>query len=226
MLHEHGVPHEAIEPGIDDGGLRPGRVSPPAWAAALANLKACAGAESLRLAGCATGALVLGADTICVMDGKLFGQARDADEARATLAAFDDREHEVITGVALVDAQTGQREMFADRAVVRWGEVGTKRIDEYVRSGAWRGKAGAYNLVERIGAGWPITHEGDWTTVVGLPMRRLMPRVRTLLVASAPAHAPIAPGLRDGMNSAMPPVPSGCLPGLTAWAGVGAGAGG
>ena len=37
----------------------------------------------------------------------------------------------------------------------------------------WRGKAGAYNLADRVADGWPIECEGDPTTVMGLPMRRL-----------------------------------------------------
>ena len=46
-------------------------------------------------------------------------------------------------------------------------------IYSYVAGGEWRGKAGAYNLSERIQAGWPIECKGDPTTVMGLPMRKL-----------------------------------------------------
>ena len=46
-------------------------------------------------------------------------------------------------------------------------------MQHYLDEGAWRGKAGAYNLQERIDAGWPIRCEGDPSTVMGLPMRRL-----------------------------------------------------
>jgi predicted house-cleaning NTP pyrophosphatase (Maf/HAM1 superfamily) len=53
-------------------------------------------------------------------------------------------------------------------------------IDEYVSSGAWKGKAGAYNLSERIAAGWPLRCEGDETTVMGLPMLKLLPLLRSI----------------------------------------------
>jgi predicted house-cleaning NTP pyrophosphatase (Maf/HAM1 superfamily) len=46
-----------------------------------------------------------------------------------------------------------------------------------VDSGQWAGKAGAYNLSERLEAGWPIEYEGDPTTIMGLPMRALMARL-------------------------------------------------
>jgi len=53
------------------------------------------------------------------------------------------------------------------------GAIDDGRIEAYVWGGDWRGKAGAYNLSERVEAGWPITCEGDPATVMGLPMRRL-----------------------------------------------------
>jgi len=66
-----------------------------------------------------------------------------------------------------------RRWLVADRAVVRVGPISDEQIEAYVASGEWRGKAGAYNLSERIEAGWPIECLGDPTTVMGLPMRRL-----------------------------------------------------
>jgi septum formation protein len=68
--------------------------------------------------------------------------------------------------------------MFTDRATVRLGRIAPPEIDGYVASGQWRGKAGAYNLAERLEAGWPITYEGDPGTIMGLPMRRLAPLLR------------------------------------------------
>lgn len=171
LLRDRGLDHEVRNPGIDDGRLRPGRAATPAsWVASLAYLKARAGADQEP-----DGTLVLGADTICVHDGRIIGQPRDADEARRTLLAFEGRHHEVYTGVALIESS--RRDIFVDRARVRVGELGSERIESYVASGMWRGKAGAYNLGERLAAGWPITFEGDPTTVVGLPMTMLTQRL-------------------------------------------------
>ena len=55
--------------------------------------------------------------------------------------------------------------------------MGPARIDEYVATGEWSGKAGAYNLSERMAAGWPIEYDGDPTTIMGLPMRALLARL-------------------------------------------------
>lgn len=171
LLRDRGLDHEVRNPGIDDGRLRPGGAATPAsWVASLAYLKARAGADQEP-----DGTLVLGADTICVHDGRIIGQPRDADEARRTLLAFEGRHHEVYTGVALIESS--RRDIFVDRARVRVGELGPERIESYVASGMWKGKAGAYNLGERLAAGWPITFEGDPTTIVGLPMTMLTQRL-------------------------------------------------
>jgi septum formation protein len=102
---------------------------------------------------------------------------------------LENGQHEVLTGVALVDPATGRRELFVDRARVRVGAIGGERIGEYIASGGWRGKAGGYNLAERIQEGWPIEYEGDPTTIMGLPMRILPARLEAFARGSALAPA-------------------------------------
>lgn len=136
--------------------------------------------------------VILGADTVCVRGREVFGQPRDADEAARMLRTLEQGEHDVITGAALVwdagepgtDAHTAAnillpghragRWLLLDRARVRVGRIGEARLRRYIDSGAWCGKAGAYNLAERLDAGWPMHVLGDPTTVMGLPMRRLL----------------------------------------------------
>ncbi|MCX5662395.1 MAG: Maf family protein [Planctomycetota bacterium] len=84
-----------------------------------------------------------------------------------------ERSHDVVTGVALLGADDVQPERFADAAVVNMRRVAAGDLEEYLDSGQWRGKAGGYNLFDRQRAGWPMTVEGDPTTVVGLPMTAL-----------------------------------------------------
>lgn len=181
LLEQMGVAFEAVAGGVDDGPLRPGSAcSPRQWVAGLAYLKAAAAAWGLGAAS-AAGATVLGADTVCAVDGRLLGQPRDEADAAAMIRSVEDREHEVLTGVALVSrgASAGtwseNRTILADVAVVRVGRIGEGAIREYIASGDWRGKAGGYNLSERLEAGWPIEVTGDPGTVMGLPVRRLEP---------------------------------------------------
>lgn len=93
------------------------------------------------------------------------------------LKALQNGSHEVVTGVALVWPDSARREIFVDTAVVHVGTIGDVEIENYIKDGGWQGKAGAYNLSERIEAGWPITYEGDPSTVMGLPMKALLRRL-------------------------------------------------
>lgn len=181
LLHEAGFAHEAAHPGFDDALLVPGQVAPGVWIASLAYLKAWAKwRETVRL-GHRVARFILGADTACLVDGDLVGTPTSPAEARAMIARMAGREHDVITGVAIIDTTTGQRQLFVDRAAVTLGALSASQIDEYIATGGWKGKAGAYNLSERVEAGWPITWEGDPTTIMGLPMRELRRRLGPLL---------------------------------------------
>lgn len=164
-------------------------MTPPQWVAALAYLKAAAGLAHLGPSTTGEPApIVLGADTACVHDGRLVGTPRDAEEARAMIRELRGGRHDVVTGVAIIEPGTGRRLLFADTASVEVGDLSDAQIDEYIASGGWQGKAGAYNLSERLAAGWPIRYEGDPATVMGLPIRRLM-RLLDRWPADGPAGA-------------------------------------
>jgi len=172
LLAERGIRHTAAHPGVEDSVLVPGHVTPEQWVAALAYLKAVAGIEGQPVPS-AECDWVLGADTACVADGRIIGTPESAEEAAAMLRTFSNATHEVVSGFALVCPRNGTRHIYADAATVHVGALSPAQIDDYVASGQWRGKAGGYNLSERIDAGWPITYVGDHTTIMGLPMSRL-----------------------------------------------------
>lgn len=174
MLEESGYGVEVIDAGIDDGLLKPGLVPPAWWVAALALLKATAGADEASRRGLVFP--VIGGDTVCVHRGKIIGQPEDARHAWSIIDSFRNARHAVLTGVAVVDQETGERRLAVDVAWSSLGDLPDSEIDAYVASNDWRGKAGAYNLTERIAAGWPIEFEGDPDTIVGLP-RRLLPEL-------------------------------------------------
>jgi septum formation protein len=177
LLNEAGITHAAEHPGFDDASLRPGNVRPEQWVASLAYLKAWA--KSLE----SDADVIIGADTACILDGRLIGTPTTAVEAEGMIRAFMDREHEVVTGVALIDRRGGAtgRRLFAERANVRMGRLGDDEIARYVAGGEWDGKAGAYNLRERIDGGWPLEYDGDPTTIMGLPMRALLRHLQAML---------------------------------------------
>lgn len=188
LLREAGYPFQVIESGVDDGQLDPGSAIPAEWTISLAFLKARAAREKLtpedRRAG-----VVLGADTIVVKRDHIIGQPVDAADAAHIIRLLRDGTHEVLTGCCLLWPDN-RRDLFFDRAVVRVGSIPDAAIDEYIASGNWRGKAGAYNLAERQAAGWPITCEGDPATVMGLPLRKLRTRPGFTALDRAKESAP------------------------------------
>lgn len=185
FLLDAGIEHHAVTPQLEDSQLEPGLIDPARWVSSLAYLKARSGLDwfwdkARYELGSLENWLLLGADTACVLQGRLVGTPRDADEAKGMLESFSGATHQVVTGVALIDPHTRRRWVFHDSATVEVGELGPQQIDEYIRTGGWEGKAGAYNLSERMEAGWPLRCVGDPTTVMGLPMRALKSRLDKL----------------------------------------------
>ena len=118
--------------------------------------------------------VVIGADTIVELDGKILLKPIDADDACKMLRRLSDREHRVITGVAIVQ---GDRSMTAHEITrVFFGEMSDEEIAAYVATGEPMDKSGSYALQ---GGAAPFIKkiDGDWSNVVGLPLYRL----RTLL---------------------------------------------
>lgn len=180
MLREADFDPVVIEAEVDDSELQL-RTSEPAEAAmALAWLKAAAGAQSAP-EGCR---VVLGADTFVVKNGRIIGKPIDEADSRRIVRLLTNGEHEVLTGVAVAllteQGEIADRVLLCDAARVSVGDVAEEAVEAYIQSGNWRGKAGAYNFSERVAAGWPLTCDGDPTTVMGLPMLRLAPLLRRL----------------------------------------------
>jgi len=190
LLREAGFEFDSIAPDLDDADLEPSRGATPAqWVAALAYLKARAAQCTLDETS-ARSALVLGADTICVVAGRIVGKPRDAQDAERMIGALSSRRHDVLTGAALVGPTGAERTILVDRARVEVGLLTPEEVARYVATGAWAGKAGGYNLSERLEAGWPIRFDGDSATIMGLPMGRLTPLLRARLGATGADVAP------------------------------------
>ena len=186
MLEQLNIDLRIRQPDIDDAKLMPGRVTPQQWVAALAYLKSRRVADALRAQGQIQGT-VLGADTVCVTpQGEILGQPRNLEDARRMLKLLSAAQHQTMTGVCLIDLGTGNRILFHDAARVIVGALSEQQLESYLASGGWRGKAGAYNLSERVEAGWPIQCIGDPATVMGLPIARLKPILRRLLSRTGP----------------------------------------
>jgi septum formation protein len=111
--------------------------------------------------------VVLGADTTVTLDNHILGKPEDAADAARMLRLLSGRTHRVITGVAVVTAES--TEVAAEVTAVRFLTLSDEEIAAYIVTGEPMDKAGAYAIQGRA-ARWIPRIEGDYFNVVGLPI--------------------------------------------------------
>jgi len=116
--------------------------------------------------------VVLGADTIVVLDGEIFGKPRDLADAEAMLARLAGRAHEVITGVCLVEWGRPVIVKFSETTRVRFRPLSPAQVCDYLTSIDPLDKAGAYAAQDDGGRIIECV-EGSFSNVVGLPVERV-----------------------------------------------------
>lgn len=149
--------------------------TPPEWnpertVTALAERKAMQVYDSLA-APDKEGVIIVGSDTVVVRDGVILGKPADEQEALSMIASLQGRDHLVFTGVALVNS-AGQILVRSSTTRVTMKQLSSGEMEAYVRSGEGLDKAGAYGI-QGLGATIVTGIEGDYFTVVGLPLSLL-----------------------------------------------------
>ena len=172
LLARAGVRFEVAAAGIEERA-RPGE-APEALAERLACEKALAVAQRL---GSAPSRLVLGADTIVVLEGDVLGKPVDASDAEHLLGRLVGRAHRVLTGVAVVasDRLVPASRVVESRVVMR--SASSEEIRRYVESGEPLDKAGAY-AAQGEGRRFIARIEGSESNVIGLPLDETLALLR------------------------------------------------
>lgn len=150
------VPAAAAECGVCS------RESPREFVARLARQKAKDVGDRIRKG------LVLAADTVAECQGQVLGKPASEHHAREMLTLLRGRIHYVHTGVCLWQFPGEQFLTRVRTTKLRMDEVSDSQLDEYLASGGWAGKAGAFGYQDRLG--WIHIVEGSESNVVGLPM--------------------------------------------------------
>ena len=135
--------------------------------------------------------IVIGADTMVVLDGKIFGKPRSASDGKHMLRSLSGRTHEVITAVSVwmvaapnaEDVSLGFR-TFADISHVTFRDLTDEEITDYLRKGESFDKAGAY-AIQGEGAALVDHYDGALDTIIGLPATRLIKEFPDLVNAEA-----------------------------------------
>lgn len=166
ILDRLGLEFEVVPAPDDVEGEWDGEEPPEAFARRAATAKADA------VAAGRPDRLVVGADTIVVLDGRVLGKPADGAEARTILGRLAAREHVVHTGVAVL-APGPRRAAGVESTAVRFRGLTAAEIEAYVETGEPLDKAGAYGIQE-FGASLVEGIRGCYFNVVGLPVARLL----------------------------------------------------
>lgn len=165
ILEGLGLPFRVTVSGAEEN-IDPG--TPPYLAVERLSLLKAADAAK----GQPENALVIGADTVVVLDGEILTKPVDEEDAARMLARLSGRQHSVLTGISVMRRRDGKAVSVFEETKVCFRTLSEEEIMRYVSTGEPLDKAGAYGiqgrgslLVERI--------EGDYFNVVGLPVCRL-----------------------------------------------------
>ncbi|MYD31842.1 MAG: septum formation protein Maf, partial [Nitrospira sp. SB0661_bin_20] len=115
--------------------------------------------------------LVLGSDTVIEIDGTLVGKPQDLDDAETMLCQLRGRTHQVHTGIALIHETVSVTVVRGETALVRMTAFTDQELRHYLETEESLGKAGAYSI-QGEGARFIEKIEGDYPTIVGLPLRQ------------------------------------------------------
>lgn len=170
LLRESKYRPEVVPAGVAE--LSCDYLTPSELALFNAKLKAASVAISYR------DAVVLGADTVVALGSEVFGKPRDLEDARRILQKLVGKTHDVITGIALIEANMGRITLRPVCSAVTFRSLSATEIDSYLNIVNPIDKAGAYAaqesgsvIIERI--------NGSFTNVVGLPMEVIRPLLRS-----------------------------------------------
>ena len=164
LLADAGYDFEVAPSIIAEPESTDSHVGAAAFAEALSFLKASSVAEGRE------DALVIGADTVVALHGKLYGKPADVYDALRILSALMVETHDVITGVTFIDTRAERRAITHDLTRVTMTPMTAEQLDAYLESGLWRGKAGAYGIQDHDDQ-FVRQLEGDFSNVVGLPLK-------------------------------------------------------
>ena len=168
ILKSLGIPFHVVLPNIDESSYMV--KNPAELPEILAKAKVQAVARAMPPKQVVP--WILGADTLVVMGGKVYGKPKDHDEAAEFLEALQDRTHQVITSVALYNGRTRSMSVRTAATKVTFAPMTKEEIDWYVDTGDWHGAAGGYRI-QGMASCFVSKIEGTNSCVVGLPIFEL-----------------------------------------------------
>jgi septum formation protein len=175
LLAEAGYAFEVVVPDEEAEGGICTNCGPAELVADLAQRKAANVAGHLALRGDSEPAIIITCDTIAECGGAVLGKPNDEEHARAMLSRLSGQVHRVYSGLCLWPYQVAEskRKIETRLAIteLKMDDLSDAQLDEYLSSGLWRDKAGAFGYQDRVG--WLHILSGSESNVIGLPLELL-----------------------------------------------------
>jgi septum formation protein len=173
ILRNAGIRFEIWSTDVDESRLD--NESPGEYVRRLALAKARAAAD--RNPSLAADDLIIGADTVVVVDSVILGKPASSVDAKRMLRSIGGRVHEVHTGLALLQISGTQQRVVEEITRVHFMHLNDQEIEDYIATGEPFDKAGAY-AIQGIGGRYVTRIEGCYFNVMGLPLTRLWTLLR------------------------------------------------
>jgi septum formation protein len=165
ILRAAGLPFMVVSSAVDE---TPFSNEPP-----HGHVQRLADAKAELVVGRVVGpAIILAADTVVSIEGRILGKPRTATEARQMLEQLSGRSHTVLTGVTLIRLPDMERRSFVESTTVQFTRLCSEEISRYLSTDEPYDKAGAYAIQGQAGR-YVSRIEGDYFNVVGLPLSRV-----------------------------------------------------
>jgi len=172
ILRAAGLNHSVLSSAIDE--------TPDPGEDSLSVVRRLAFSKAELVAARAVGpAIVIAADTVVVLDDKILGKPRSAEDARQMLEQLSGRTHSVLTGVTLIRLPDAENRQFTESTLVTFNRLTPEEISSYLATDEPFDKAGAY-AIQGIAGRFIPRIEGCYFNVVGLPLARLFRELHSL----------------------------------------------
>jgi septum formation protein len=173
ILRNAGIRFEICSTGVDESRLD--NESPGDYVRRLALAKVSSAAEKNPNPG--ADVLIIGADTVVVVDSAILGKPASGDDAKRMLRSISGRVHDVHTGLALLQTSGMQQRVVEEITKVHFARLTDHEIEDYLATREPFDKAGAY-AVQGLGGRYVTRIEGCYFNVMGLPLARLWTLLR------------------------------------------------
>ena len=170
LIKRLNIPFEALNTNINESGYKERICEPIELVKELAKVKVLKAKE--MLVNEEKGTVIIAADTIVELNGKIIGKAQNETEAFQMLKALANSSHNLITGIAITEIGDIKVVIDYDITVVTILDLSDDDIWSYIRIGEWKGRAGAYSSRDRASL-FIKEIKGSPSNVIGLPMQKI-----------------------------------------------------